>query len=41
MLRAFPTLPPPVARTVNVRNPWSGTEATVIDDTGAQVVAAT
>jgi hypothetical protein len=25
--------------TINVRNPWSGTQATVIDNTGAQVVA--
>jgi hypothetical protein len=27
--------------TINVRNPWSGTPATVLDDTGAQVVLPT
>jgi hypothetical protein len=38
---AFAVLEAGTTGTINVRNPWSGTQATVIDDTGAQVVAAT
>jgi hypothetical protein len=38
---AFGVLEAGTTGTINVRNPWSGTQATVIDDAGAQVVAPT
>ena len=38
---AFGVLEAGSTGTINVRNPWSGTQATVIDDAGAQVVAPT
>jgi hypothetical protein len=38
---AFSVLEAGTTGTFSVRNPWSGTQATVIDDAGQQVVAPT